>query len=221
MSGQVLELLVFAGIAFFIISKLFSVLGSSSDDDSSKNKSFFGENAENGLKDVTYTGNAAEVLRPKFFSVDRSDLNAFVLPEHFETVRAGLKDLMEKIPSFSLSHFVGGAKSAFQMIVEAALRGDDAQLEELIDKRYIDHFRKDIAPNYGDFIEKTDKLSAFVSEIYVFGNNVFIKVLFTGNDVSKNISKLHEEWSFTKSALSTNQAWYVTNIDRDNTLSII
>ena len=53
MSGQILELIIFAAIAFFIINKLISVLGKTSGDDPTKNNSFFGENIGNNLKDVT------------------------------------------------------------------------------------------------------------------------------------------------------------------------
>ena len=42
MSGQILELIIFAAIAFFIINKLISVLGKTSgEDDPAKNNSFF------------------------------------------------------------------------------------------------------------------------------------------------------------------------------------
>ena len=44
MSGQILELIIFAAIAFFIINKLISTLGKTSGDDPAKNNSFFGEN---------------------------------------------------------------------------------------------------------------------------------------------------------------------------------
>ena len=218
MSGQVLELLIFAGIAFFVISKLLSVLGNTSDDDPSKNKSFFGENIGGGLKDVTPTaGQASEVLKPRFLNANKSDLKDFVSPEHFETVSTGLKELIEKIPSFNMTRFISGAKIAFKMIIDAVSEDNNTQLEELIDKRYIDSFRRTVALNYGHITENSDKLSVRISEIYVFGNNVFIKVIFSGSDITDKIKNLQEEWTFSKSALSTDQAWYLTNIDSENT----
>lgn len=217
MSGQVLELLIFAGIAFFVISKLLSVLGNTSDDDPSKNKSFFGENIGSGLKDVTSTGQTSEVLRPRFLNTNKSDLKDFVLPEHFETVSTGLKELIEKLPSFNMTRFISGAKMAFKMIINAVSEGNNTQLEELVDKRYIDSFKKTVALNYGHITENSDKLSVHISEIYVFGNNVFIKVIFSGNDITDKIKNLQEEWTFSKSALSTDQAWHLANIDSENT----
>ena len=41
MSGQLIELIIFAGIAFFVINKLIATLGTTSDDDAKKRPSFF------------------------------------------------------------------------------------------------------------------------------------------------------------------------------------
>ena len=212
MSGQLLELIIFAGIAFFIINKLISTLGSTSSDDPAKNKSFFGENLTKTLKDVTYTG-SENVLKPSFLKVNKLDIKDLVLSENKESVEKGLQEVLAKAPSFDVRRFVAGAKSAFQMIIEAALQGDDNQLEELVDKRYIDNF-KSIAVNYGELTENAKKLSVQISEIYMFGNNIFIKVLLLGTDVTEKIKDLHEEWTFSKSALSSDPAWHLTNIDR-------
>jgi predicted lipid-binding transport protein (Tim44 family) len=51
------------------------------------------------------------------------------------------------------------------MIIEAALQNDEKQLEELIDKRYIDSF-KAIAPSYGNFNSDKNKLAASISDIH-------------------------------------------------------
>ena len=69
MSVQLLELLFFAGIAFLIINKLISTLGTTSDDDPAKRNSYFGENAS--LKDVTNTtanstNVAGNIIKPNF-----------------------------------------------------------------------------------------------------------------------------------------------------------
>ena len=212
MSGQLLELIIFAGIAFFIINKLISTLGSASSDDPAKSKGFFGENLGKTLKDVTYTGSAS-VLKPNFLKVNKPDLKDLVLSENKEAVEKGLQEVLNKIPSFDIGRFASGAKSAFQMIIEAALQNDDQQLEELVDKRYIDNF-KSIAVNYGKLTENAHKLSVQVSEVYMFGNNIFIKVLLLGNNITDKIKDLHEEWTFSKSALNSEPAWYLTNIDR-------
>jgi len=212
MSGQVLELIIFAGIAFFIISKLISNLGSTSSDDPAKNKSFFGENFSKTLKDVTYTG-SANILKPNFLKPNKLEIKDLILLENKDSIEKGLQEVLDKAPSFDARRFVNGAKIAFKMIIESAFNDDDKQLEELVDKRYIDNF-KSIAANYGELTEDSEKISAQISEIYMFGNNIFIKILLMGSNVTEKIKDLHEEWTFSKSTLSNNPAWYLTNIDR-------
>ncbi len=212
MSGQLLELIIFAGIAFFIINKLISILGSTSSDDPAKNSSFFGESLSKTLKDVTYTG-SANILRPRFLKITRSDLKDLILAENKESVQKGLYEVFSKVPSFDVERFIKGAKSAFRMIIESATQNDDQQLEELVDKRYIDNF-KIIALNYGNLTENANNVSLQISEIYMFGNNIFIKLLILGTDISDKIKKLHEEWTFSKTILNNDPTWYLTNVDR-------
>ena len=215
MVGQILELIIFAGIAFVIINKLISALGTTSKDDSARSRGFFGE-GDNNLKDVTYTAKPLDILKPRFFkSVNKIDLKNLVLPENKEAVEKGLQEVMSRIPSFNIERFVNGACGAFRMIIESALKNEEQQLEELVDKRYIDHF-KTIITNYGNLTRNADKLLAHVSEIYMFGNNIFIKVLFSGNNIASKIKDLHEEWTFSKSTLSSDPAWFLTNIDRSS-----
>ena len=214
MSGQILELIIFAAIAFFIINKLISVLGKTSgEDDPAKNNSFFGENVGNNLKDVTYSASSANILKPKFLKVSRPNLKGLVLEENREAVEKGLHEVLNKVPAFDIQRFTKGAKLAFQMIIESALQNDDKQLEELIDKRYIDSF-KTIASSYGNFNSDNNKLAAYISDIYLFGNNIFIKVFFTGNNITDKIKELQEEWTFSKSTLSGDPTWYLANVDR-------
>ncbi len=52
MSPQIIELLIFAVIAFYIINKLITTLGSTSEEEQTKQKSYFGEPV---IKDVTYS----------------------------------------------------------------------------------------------------------------------------------------------------------------------
>lgn len=205
MSGQTLELLIFAGIAFFVISKLISVLGKTSNDDPSK-RSFFGENLGANLKDVTSTdpGNNA-ILKPKFLQSKKLDLKGLVLPENKADIENGLKELLEKMPRFNVANFLKGAAMAFEMIIQAAKEQDAEKLEELVDKRYLGKF-KERAENYQNFVNEPANDSALISEIYTFGNNIFIKVVFSSKT-------LKEEWTFSRSAISSDSTWYLNNAE--------
>ncbi|MCA0254702.1 MAG: hypothetical protein LCH20_04430 [Proteobacteria bacterium] len=215
MSGQILELIIFAEIAFWIISKLISTFGTTSDDDPMKNKSFFGEQGQ--MKDVTDSGNvvnnkkrAADILKPLFANKTKVDLSSYIVSDNEPDIKQGLNDVLSRIPTFNIQNFIKGAKAAFKMIIEAANTKNDTELGELVDKRYIEHF-KAMANSYGDY--QSDP-TLKVSEIYMFGNNVFIKILFAGKNITKKIKNMHEEWTFTKSANNNGNEWFLTNIDR-------
>lgn len=214
MYGQLIELIIFAGVAFFVISKLISILGTQSEDNPAKKSgSYFGEPSH--IKDVTNTGTSKQgnvIVAPFLNKKKNLSLNGLVVPECKDAVSEGLDQVTEHIPSFDLTKFLKGARAAFKMIIDSGT-SNDPELEELVDKRYIDHFRT-IASSYGKYASTANDLSAQVSEIYMFGNNIFVKVLFVGKNITDKIKELHEEWTFTKSALSSGAEWHLSNIDR-------
>ncbi len=219
MSGQLIELIIFAGIAFFIINKLIATLGTTSDEDGIKRSSVFGE--KTAMKDVTTSATnntnkesvlSANILKPTFTRKNKIDLRGLVVPENDNDVKEGLVDVMNRVPAFNIHNFLKGAKAAFRMIVDAAYKNDEKELEQLVDKRYIQHF-KTLSVSYGEYTAKTDP-DLQISEIYMFGNNIFIKILFVGKNITNKIKDLHEEWTFTKSSIGNGNEWYLTNIDR-------
>ena len=71
-----------------------------------------------------------------------------------------------------------------------------------------------MSSSYGEYFKEKNNLTAQISEIYMFGNNIFVKVLFAGKNITNKIVDMHEEWTFTKSTLNSGSEWYLTNIDR-------
>ena len=212
MSGQLIELLIFAGIAFFIINKLIATLGSTSEDDQTRSKSMF-KNMQS-LKDVTNSASRkAAILKPQFAKTKKINLKNLVVPGAEEEVATGMEDVLRKLPNFNINTFLKGAKYAFKMIIEAGSNDDESALEELIDKRYVDNF-KEMSASYGEYSSKNEDLTAQISEIYMFGNNIFVKILFAGQNITDKIKDMHEEWTFTKSLLNKSPQWHLTNIDR-------
>jgi predicted lipid-binding transport protein (Tim44 family) len=210
MSGQIIELIIFAGIALFIISKLISTLGNTSEEDPAKG-SFFGER---DVKDVTESAKAENIIRP-IFSLKKPrifNVAGLVVPENQTQVESGLAEVLAKIPNFDVNKFLKSAKVAFKMILETS-QDSDSEFEELVDKRYLESFKNRVQ-NYGNCTEHFAMLSAQISEIYSFGNNVFIKVLFSGQNITDKVDYLHEEWTFTKSTLDNSPRWYLTNVDQ-------
>ena len=212
MSGQLLELIIFACIAFFIINKLITMLGKTSEEDTSRGRSFFNKNTHT-MQDVTSTSkNKINIVKSKFIKKKIIDLEGLVVPGSETEIKHGIYDIQSKLPNFSLKRFLTGAKNAFRIIIKSG-ENNAFRLEELVDKRYIAHF-KTLLHTYGVYNDSQNQLIAQVSEIYMFGNNIFVKVLFTGQNITSNINSMNEEWNFTKSTLNSRPEWYLTNIDK-------
>lgn len=215
MSPQMIELLIFAGIAFFVINKLISKLGSTSDNDPAKQKfSFFGEAK---IKDVTYTAQNAptNVFKKNFFRkapLDGINLEGLIVEENREPITTGLESIATKLPSFQPLKFLNSAKMAFELIIEAANDEDIDELVKLVDKRYVEKFHI-FSESYGEFVHGS-KLEAKISESYSFANNVFIKVLFSGKKITSKIDFLKEEWTFSRNLISNEINWFLTNVER-------
>lgn len=218
MAGQLLELIIFAGIAFFIISKLISILGTTSKDDpTQQGRSFFGEPSAGKLKDVTNT-NSAQIITPKIFNKKgNSALKGLIAEENASEIERNMIEISERSKGFNLLHFLKCSKSAFKAIMKIITdtKGHSHdELEELIDKRYVAKVTES-SHLYGKFNDKSN-IDAKLYEIYMFGNNIFARVLFTGKNVTSKMTKFSEEWTFTKSVLSDSPNWYLTNVDRVN-----
>ncbi|MCC2647027.1 MAG: hypothetical protein K0R02_1092 [Rickettsiaceae bacterium] len=202
MSAQLIELLLFAGIAFVLINRLFSMLGTTEEDDPARKGSVFGE--PGGLKDVTsYSSHKSNNVK----AIKEAKLSAnddLIVAENKQHILPMLDDIAEAMGGFNLEKFIKGAKIVFKLIIKALKEQDTKALSALVDKRYIEQIPESRS-RYIEFKESTD-IDAKVSEVITFGNSVIIKVLFLGN-------KFKEEWTFQKSLLSNSPDWYLTNTD--------
>ncbi len=119
MSAQIIELLIFAGVAFIIINRLIATLGSTSEDDPAKRKSsFFGET---GIKDVTYTAKttASNIFKNnlphsvvKTPTINPMELDELIVEENSTAIIAGLEAVLAKLPSFKCHRKISGRKNS-------------------------------------------------------------------------------------------------------------
>jgi predicted lipid-binding transport protein (Tim44 family) len=196
MSPHIIELLLFAAVAFFLINKLISVLGTTTKEEQARFKdSIFGEPGV--LKDVTAT--TAEISR-----ISSDMFGDIVEEENKATVLANLHTVISRMPSFDLARFVKNSKAAFEILVNALKTSDNDTIEQLVDKRFIKSFVQ-MADKYSPLIDLAS-MKATVSELYMFGNNVFVKILFADGPAFR------EEWTFTKSAQSRDNNWFLSSV---------
>ena len=106
--AQVLELIIFGGLAAVVLYQLYAVLGRR-----------VGRQPLEGAE----AGAAAPSLRAP-------DRPAETLDEGVELT--GLAAVKAKDPAFDLAKFLAGAKGAYEMIVKAFAAGDRAQLKSLL-----------------------------------------------------------------------------------------
>ncbi len=208
MSAQIIELIFLAAVAFLVIGKLISILGTTDEDGG---KSFFGESST-VIKDVTGSVKKFSVIS----LVDKKkkrELSQIFSGSDPASIEASIAEICARMPSFDPFKFVNNSKKAFAMIFEACATGREGELESLVDKRFMESF-KEQALSYGELSDPS-KLEAKISEIYTFGNNVFVKIFFKGKDVLSGIKNLKEEWVFTRSFTSGSEDWYLSNIDRN------
>ncbi|THD74296.1 MAG: TIM44-related membrane protein TimA [Phenylobacterium sp.] len=105
---QVLELIIFAGLAGLILYQLYSVLG---------------RRVGRQPEDTPATEAASGVVRPAERTADPVDDGVAL---------SGLAAVKAKDPGFDVGQFLGGSKSAYQMIVKAFAEGDRPTLKNLL-----------------------------------------------------------------------------------------
>lgn len=199
MSAQIVEIIILAVIAFLIISKFLSVLGTTDEDDPAKSKagSFFGE--PTGLKDVTGTAGSFEA-KPGESKV--IPLRANVVFSTDSKINDIIRQIVEKMPDFNHEKFLKGAQAACKMIIDAVSKNDEQALSELVDKRFI----SEIGKKTDHYSQVPNDIKVAYEDAYSFGNSIYIKVAVTGK-------KLKEFWVFTRNLQQSGQDWYLSNIE--------
>ena len=204
-SVQLLEIIFLGAIAFLIISKFISILGTTDEDDPAKKSSggsFFGE--PGGMKDVTNSVPRSE---------EESRQKVAILKRHIKkaakSVPEDMQAVFEAFPNFDAEKFLGGAKGAFSMIIVALHEKDLQTIADLVDKRYLDQV-KELSATYGKIPGK--KIEASIVDTYSLGNSVYVKVRFKGS--TSKVKSLKEEWVFTKNIQQSGPDWFLCNIER-------
>jgi predicted lipid-binding transport protein (Tim44 family) len=205
MSPQLIEIIIFAGIAIVIIGKFLSTLGSYDEEDPMRNKSYFGEK-NNSLKDVTNnTKTPEEVINISKYL----DIEKYLDKSNIKDIREGINQIESKLGfQFDIKGFIQKSKVAFELILDSLKNNDEGLLSHLVDKRFIQKLQQQLYI-YKDLEYKED-IDSIITEIYSFGNNCFIKIKFSNFN-----KKFNEDWVFSKSSQDNTKTWYLSNIERD------
>ncbi len=188
---QIFDIIVFAGIALFLVFRLRSVLGK---------RTGFEKKQNNGAGIQT---NKTATAKTKS------------IPELDEKI-SKLKTAYEIIDDFNHKNFLEGAKSAFETIINAFNRGDKKTLKKLVAQDVFRSFEeaidaKNVDPDYQFYSLNIEN----IEKVFVEGNRIkicinFISEQFKNND-ENTVVKKQDNWTFEKNISSKDPNWLLSS----------
>lgn len=118
MSNPILEVLVLAAIALFVLWRLYTALGRGTNDRPIERPSPAGNGERRTAPEPAPAGQRRTLAERPVFTGPAA---------------AGLEDVYDADPDFSVPDFLRGSKAAYQVIVSAFARGDRGALRPLLD----------------------------------------------------------------------------------------
>ncbi|MFN3521381.1 MAG: TIM44-related membrane protein TimA [Phenylobacterium sp.] len=199
---QVLELIIFAGLAAIVLYQLYSVLGRR-----------VGRQPEDTPAATGRPAPTAPLDRPPELAEDGIALT-------------GLAAVRAADPSFDMSRFLSGAKSAYEMVVRAFAAGDRATLKNLLSPQVLSSFEAAItqreAEGRSEKVEFLHPPRADMERADVEGDVARIVVRFLAEFRSRSKGpegeavddrRTAELWTFERNLKSRDPNWTLVNVD--------
>ncbi len=205
------EIILFACIAAFLVYRLGSVLGKRTGRERSPGDVFGGRSkGENdnviALPDRMRAENSEESSGPR-------------------SVAAGITQIKVADPSFDEDQFVEGAKTAFELVVNAFAAGDGKTLRTLLSDQVYENFAKEIRAreiaNYSHETTLVSIISADITEANMEERGVFITIRFISDQLnatrdsagemvegdSEVVAEVTDIWTFARDTHSSDPNW--------------
>ena len=213
MNGDILQIILFAAVAAFVIFRLRNVLGRRTGHEREQPNPFAPPPEVPGDK----TASVPDV---------KPTAEADVIKDVTGTpVEAGLTQIKLADRGFDAGHFITGAKAAFEMIVEAFAKGDLKTLRPLLDDDVYKNFATATKhrQDNGETHETTlvGIKSASITDARMEGRNARITVTFVSEQVNVTkdkegritdgdpnlVDNLTDIWTFVRDTRSDGPAW--------------
>ena len=188
---QIFDIIIFAGIAVFLVFRLRNVLGK---------RTGFEKKPENDV--------GVQPTKTKETTTNN-------IPELEEKI-SKLKTAYENINNFNHKKFLEGAKRAFETIINAFNKGDKKTLKKLVTEGVFKSFEeaidaKNINPDYQFYSLNIER----IEKVFVEANRIkicikFISEQFKNNDESTAIKK-QDIWTFQKLIKSKDPNWLLSS----------
>lgn len=217
-----LDLIILLALAIFFISRLRNVLGKQIDDGDKRPQP--GQNPQERVVHLDDVRNGSPVAAAA--ATAQVDDDAPLLADIGDPdVSKGLMEIKSAEPGFNVREFIGGAKMAFEMILDAYVKGDKGQLQPLLSKDIYADFEEAIDEAKDAEVREETTLvsiqSADVVRAVLKGRTAEITVSFVSeqitverdkdnNIVSGDASKpvlVTDEWTFAREVRATNPNW--------------
>lgn len=195
-----IELIILAAVAVFVISRLYSVLGTKTGT----------EQPARRLKEAVARAAEAEEAAG---AEDRPRVRAaFTGP-----AAAGLESIAAKDPGFNPDEFTRGARAAYEMTVAAFADGDRETLRNLVDDDVFEAYSDAITDREGSGAEPMRLVrvkSARIVEAEVApGNLARVAVSFEADLSDGDMMRTAKEiWTFKRSLASTDPNWLLDEV---------
>ena len=185
---QFFDIIIFAGIAIFLVFRLRSVLGKRTGYEKPTERPIQSAQQE---KPTTETKKQIPELKDEFIK---------------------LKIAYEHLNNFDHKQFLEGAKVAFETIINAFNKGDKKTLKTLLSTDVFKKFEeaidsKNIDPNYQFFSLNIDS----VEDVTTDSENIHIQIKFISEQFKDNdentVVKKQDVWTFKKPIKSLNPNW--------------
>ncbi len=214
------DIVIMALVAGFILLRLRSVLGDKIGNDK---PSYFNKPVQPERKD-TIVQLDDKTLKPKLRQQEPDPYMAGMKDEQILGVIAAIK---LRDPEFTATHFLEGAKGAYEMVFDAFSRGDRDTLKFLLDSRVFQQFSDALSEvEKMDGKNETTLISAKAQDIthaeltgtvarltvHIHSEQVHVTRDAKGEIVGGDASLIHsidDDWSFERDVTSKNPNWKV------------
>jgi predicted lipid-binding transport protein (Tim44 family) len=209
---QFFDIILFAILALFLIYRLGSVLGRRQDDQKHRTDPF-------GISEKQESKDDNVLAMP-----DRAETPGETV-ESMDPLEAGLAQVKSVDRSFREREFILGARSAFEMVVDAFAKGDGKVLKSLLDGPVYENFASAIRERekVGHTLETTlvgiDEAEIVSAEVQ--GRNVIVTVKFVTGQVNatrdasdeivdgdaNKVVQVTDIWTFGRDTNSSDPNW--------------
>lgn len=210
---QFFDIILFAILALFLIYRLGSVLGRRHDDQNHRSDPF-------GLSSEKSESKGDNVIAMRGRSEPAAENS-----DPLDALEAGLAQIKAADRSFREREFIKGARSAFEMVVEAFAKGDGKILKSLLDGPVYENFAAAIREREkaGHALETTlvgiDEAEIISAEMQ--GRNAVVTVKFVTGQVNatrdasgevvdgdpNNVVQVTDIWTFGRDTRSSDPNW--------------